>query len=71
MSDKPPPPERPRPSPTTAFVVHLTEPGIAEGARAGGRVEHVSSGRTAHFESAEGLLHFMRQTLAIVQDDCE
>lgn len=47
-----------------AFVVHLT--GVAEGSGddASGRVEHVRTGRSTRFESAEELLRFMRQTLA-------
>ncbi|MDX2167706.1 MAG: hypothetical protein SF182_11605 [Deltaproteobacteria bacterium] len=50
-------------------MVHLTEPGSAGGRRARGRVEHVPSGRTTHFQSAEGLLRFMRQTLAAAEDE--
>jgi len=53
----------PAPSRDVAFVVHLT--GVADDSdRACGRVEHVRTGRTARFESAEELLHFMRHTLA-------
>lgn len=48
-----------------AFVVHLT-PAADTSA---GRVEHVASGRTARFESAEELLRFMRETLAAITND--
>ncbi len=46
-----------------AFVVHLMDV-AGELDRASGRVEHVRTGRTARFESADELLRFMRQTLA-------
>jgi len=49
--------------PNCAFVVQFradSEPGSGPCA---GRVEHVTSGRLAHFESADDLLRFMAQTL--------
>jgi hypothetical protein len=55
----------PVPARNTAFVVHLT---VAADASAG-RVEHVATGRTARFESAEELLRFMRDTLAAIAND--
>lgn len=53
----------PVPSRDAAFVVHLTR---AAGESAG-RVEHVTTGRVAAFESADELLRFMRQTLATLE----
>lgn len=49
-----------------AFVVHLTTDSEVPGGQACGRVEHVSTGRTTRFESADELVRFMRQTLAAI-----
>jgi hypothetical protein len=51
-----------------AFVVHLTDGGDAADEQAHGRVEHVRTGRSAHFDSLQELLRFMRQTLAAIED---
>jgi len=50
----------------TAFVVHLVTGPAAPAGRAEGRVEHVATGRTARFESAEELLRFMQETLVAI-----
>ena len=54
----------PAPTRDLAFVVHLT--GGVESDQAHGRVEHVTTGRTARFDSVDELLQFMRQTVASV-----
>ena len=41
-----------------AFVVHLGKGGRPGGRRFRGRVEHLSSGRSAQFSSLEGLVAF-------------
>jgi len=47
-----------------AFVVQFSpETSVADG-RLGGRVEHVHSGRSAHFESLDQLLAFVGQVLS-------
>ena len=47
-----------------AFVVHFRlSTNIARG-QIGGRVEHVVSGQSTHFDSLEELLAFMGQVLA-------
>jgi len=52
-----------------AFGVHLaTDPDEPAG-QAHGRVEHVSTGRAARFESVEELVRFMRETLAAIAGD--
>jgi hypothetical protein len=57
------------PARDTAFVVHLaTDPDEPAG-QAHGRVEHVSTGRAASFESVEELVRFMRETLAAIAAD--
>jgi hypothetical protein len=45
-------------------VIHLTDLAGEPGTQARGRVEHVTTGRSAHFDSVDELLRFMRQTLA-------
>ena len=40
----------------SAFVVQFRTDADFEGGRAGGRVEHVASGCSAHFESVDELL---------------
>lgn len=50
-----------------AFVVHLrTDTHIAHG-RITGRIEHVVSGQSMHFDSLEELLAFIDQVLANVR----
>jgi hypothetical protein len=50
-----------------AFVVHFrTNTDLPQG-RIGGRVEHVVSGQSTHFDSLEELLAFMAQVLASVR----
>ena len=44
--------------PELAFVVHLAEVGSARG-----RVEHVASGRSLHFDSTAELMSFMQRTI--------
>jgi len=57
------------PTRDVAFVIHLTS-AIAESAdQARGRVEHVTSGRAARFDSVEELLRFMRDTLATIRGE--
>ncbi|HYD49421.1 MAG TPA: hypothetical protein VEB21_13790 [Terriglobales bacterium] len=56
---------RPAPSRDAAFVVHLTD-GTTDD-QAHGRVEHVRSGRAAHFDSMHELLRFMQQTLSAIE----
>lgn len=50
----------------TAFVVHLATDPAEPTAGARGRVEHVSTGSVARFESVEDLVRFMQQTLAAI-----
>lgn len=52
-----------------AFVVHLARGDAVSDEHARGRVEHVRTGRMAHFDSAEELLNFMRQTLAALDHE--
>ena len=52
------------PSRDEAFVVHLTRAEGATGEEAHGRIEHVTTGRVARFDSADELLRFMRKVLA-------
>ena len=50
-----------------AFVVHFrTSSNVARGLVAG-RVEHVVSGQSTHFDSLEELLAFMARVLATVR----
>jgi hypothetical protein len=54
-------------SPHWAFVVHFrVDTNIAQG-RVTGRVEHVVSGQSVHFDSLEELLAFMARVLATVR----
>ena len=57
------------PARDAAFVVHLATDPDAPAGQARGRVEHVSTGRTARFESADELVRFMRETLAAIAAD--
>lgn len=54
----------PAPSRDVAFVVHLISSSGETAGQAHGRVEHVTTGLAARFESTEELLRFMRQTIA-------
>jgi hypothetical protein len=47
--------------PEQAFVVQFTADRDGAGARCAGRVEHVVSGRSARFDSVEGLFDFIDQ----------
>ena len=49
--------------PERAFVVQLSTAASLDGGRTVGRVEHVVSGRSTHFESLQQLLVFMQQHL--------
>lgn len=55
------------PSRDAAFVVHLAGGAGEATDQAHGRVEHVTTGRAARFDSVEELLRFMRQTLAAIE----
>jgi len=57
------------PARDAAFVVHLATDPDARADQARGRVEHVSTGRAARFESADELVRFMRETLAAFAAD--
>ena len=46
-----------------AFVVQFRADADFEGGRAGGRVEHVASGCSAHFESVDELLELFVRLL--------
>ena len=50
-------------SPRRAFVVQFRESADEAHERFAGRVEHVVSGRAAHFRSPEQLTRFMRRVL--------
>ncbi len=50
-------------SPTRAFVVQFREEPEEAGNRFAGRVEHVTSGQAARFESPEDLLAFLVRVL--------
>jgi len=54
-----------------AFVVHLRPGTLPEEGRVAGRVEHVSSGRSAHFESLPELLAFLGWVLRDLREDIE
>jgi hypothetical protein len=57
------------PSRDEAFVVHLTRAADESEGEAHGRIEHVTSGRFARFDSADELLRFMRRVLAERDDE--
>jgi hypothetical protein len=61
--NKPPADESPL-SPYRAFVVQLREQADVEHGQWAGRVEHVTSGQTSHFQSLEELLAFITRVLA-------
>lgn len=52
---------------TSAFVVQFRTDADFEGDRAGGRVEHVASGRSAHFESIDELMMLFARLLKEVE----
>ena len=54
-----------------AFVVHLRPGALPEEGRVTGRVEHVASGRSAHFGSLPELLAFLGRTLRLLREDVE
>jgi hypothetical protein len=54
-----------------AFVVHLRPEARPEEGRLAGRVEHVSSGRSAHFGSLAELLAFLGRVLRNRREDVE
>jgi hypothetical protein len=51
---------------TEAFVVQFRRPLAAREDQLPGRVEHVSSGRTATFQSLDELPHLLRKLLSSV-----
>jgi hypothetical protein len=62
------PPEDPSSlSPHRAFVVQFRAETVVEQGCCTGRVEHVVSGQTTHFDSLEGLPGFIAQVLATVR----
>jgi hypothetical protein len=54
-----------------AFVVHLRPRALPEQGQISGRVEHVSSGRSAHFASLPELLAFLGGVLRNLREDVE
>ena len=54
-----------------AFVVHLRSSALPEEGRMAGRVEHVTSGRSEHFESLSELLAFLGRVLRDLREDIE
>lgn len=54
-------------TPDGAFVVQFEAGTDIASGPVGGRVEHVQSGRAAHFGSIDELLHFLTATLAHLQ----
>src|SRR5215470_19643685 len=60
--------EPPRPlSPTRAFVVQFRAAPVGAAPAFDGRVEHITSGRAARFESPEELLAFLGKELRAVE----
>lgn len=55
--------------PSAAFVVQFAADSRPQGGSAGGRVEHIASGRSARFASVEELLAFF--TAVLTQADAE
>lgn len=62
--NKPPGDESPL-SPYRAFVVQLREQADVEKGQWAGRVEHLTSGQAAHFQSVDELLAFVVRVLAL------
>ena len=58
-------------TPAGAFVVQFRADSDPLAGRAGGRVEHVQSGRAAHFASIDELLRFVSSALAHSRDSTE
>ena len=54
-----------------AFVVQLRPGALPEEGRMAGRVEHVASGRSEHFESLPELLAFLGRTVRDIREDVE
>ncbi len=52
-----------------AFVVHVRPEARPEEGRMAGRVEHVASGRTEHFESVPELLAFLGRVLTDLREN--
>ena len=50
-----------------AFVVHLRPGVVPEAGRVAGRVEHVVSGRSEHFDSLRDLLAFLGRTVRVAE----
>ena len=63
MMNKPPADESPL-LPHRAFVVQFREHADVARGQWAGRVEHVTSGQAAHFQSLEELLTFIARVLA-------
>ena len=61
-ADRPLPVER-------AFVVQLHATAVVAQGQLTGRVEHVLSGQTAHFNSLDELLAFMARVLTALDDE--
>jgi hypothetical protein len=47
-----------------AFVLHLRDDTGGAAERLAGRVEHITSGQTRHFDSLEELVAFLREVVA-------
>jgi hypothetical protein len=55
-------------SPSRAFVVQFQDETQIEAGHMAGRVEHVISGETMHFQSLESLLGFLARVLREVRE---
>ena len=58
-------------TPAGAFVLQFRADSDPLAGRVGGRVEHVQSGRAAHFASIDELLRFVASALAQCRQDTE
>jgi len=65
--NKPPADESPL-SPYRAFVVQFREQADIEKGQWVGRVEHVTSGQSSHFQSLDELLAFVTRVLGSARD---
>jgi hypothetical protein len=54
-----------------AFVMHLRPGALPEEGRVAGRVEHIASGRSGHFESLPELLAFLGRVLGNLREGVE
>lgn len=54
---------------TNAFVIQFRDSGADGADQLSGRVEHVASGRTANFQSAEELLQLLKKMLNALSDE--